>query len=397
MRYTLLLSFILWAHTAPVRAAAPVDVASAGARVDALFADVDTTHTPGCAVGVRHDGHWLLRKGYGMANLDHAIPIGPDTRFRIASISKQFTAAAVLLLVEQGRLTLDQDIRSILTDLPDYGDVVRVRHLLTHSSGLPDYGPEVGTGPESWPDYYNAFPEFFREDDSREQDQFFSISRFYAGIRSVGTLKFRPGTHFRYNNAGYFLLSQIVERVTGKTLREFADENIFQPLGMHDTFFNDRAREVVPRRADGYLTLPDGRIIRFNTALNMVGDGGVFTTLDDFARWDDNFYHNRLGPAWDHIIAQMTTPNTQLIYDDPEDRDYRGNYGFGLNITERNGRLKVHHGGHFVGFKGDQVRYPALKFSTFIFCNTPQIEPWERSDAIADIYLPAIEQQSTRP
>lgn len=369
------------------------------AGVDHIFAAYDSIHTPGCAVGVIHDGRWLVHKGYGMANLDHDIPITPQTRFRMASISKQFTAASILILVEQGKLSLDTDIRTILTELPDYGTTVKIRHLLTHSSGLPQYGPDLGMSLQEVPDYIRELgikPASGTGEDAAAPDyvdfNFVSVSDLYHRVTQVSKLKFKPGTRFQYNNIGYFLLSQVVQRVSGESLRQFAAANIFGPLGMHDSFYNDQSRQVVHNRADGYVVLPNGEILRYNTDLNIVGDGGVFTNLDDFYKWDQNFYHNRLGDGSDFIVRQMQTPNTQLQYDKGDEKDGPGSYayGFGLDVIHRDGLLEIHHSGSYVGFNTDYSRYPALKFSVIELCNGAQIDPAHLGRQVADLYLPVL-------
>ncbi len=369
------------------------------AEVDTIFAPYNTDHTAGCAVGVIHDGKWLVHKGYGMANLDNKVPITPETRFRMGSISKQFTAASTLLLVQQGKLSLDTDIRTILTELPDYGETVTIRDLLMHSSGLPEYGPDLHMTLQEEPDYFKKMgvkPASGKGDDAANPDytdfNFISISDFYHRITQVKHLKFKPGTRFKYNNIGYFLLSQIVKRVSGMSLHDFAAKNIFQPLGMNDSFYNDRSRQVVLNRADGYVTLPNGLILRFDTALNIVGDGGVFTNLDDFYKWDQNFYHDRLGDGSGWITREMQTPNTQLTYSKDDTPEGGGTYayGFGLDVIHKHGLLEIHHAGEYVGFNTDYSRYPKQKFSVILFCNGAQIDPEHLGNEVAALYLPAL-------
>ena len=360
-------------------------------QVDSVFRDVNTNSSPGCAVSVVHRGRFLHKKGYGMANLDHGIPITPRTKFRIASMSKQITAASIVLLVEQERMSLDDDIRKYVPELPEYKFTVTVRNLLNHSSGLPGY-VEITNDWQERPDYFHEYGDDFFRDVDYSMEEFYSISTYLKRIASVDTLQFQPGTKFQYNNLAYHLLGQIVERVSDQTLREFADANIFQPLGMRDTLYNDRAREVLPNRADAYLTLPDGRIIRYNTDLNMVGEGSIFTTIEDYYLWDQNFYRNRLGDGTDNLVATLTTRHTDREYGSGWfGRD--GQFGYGLSVGTDNGLRNEQSGGHFVGFRSHWVRYPEKQFSVAVFCNTSQISPSERANKITNIYLSGLPKQ----
>lgn len=372
--------------TQPIAAGAP-DPEDKSARVDALFAGLVGEHSPGCAVGVIEDGQFVFQKGYGLANLAHDVPITPKTRFRLASTSKQFTAAAIAILVRQGKVSLGDDIRKFLPELPDYGEKVTVANLVHHTSGLPGEYEEVGFRLEEWPDYYHEYEDFFTENKWFGREEFLSNSTYFKRIAAVGNLRFKPGSRYEYNNPGYFLLGQIVERVTGQTLRKFADANIFKPLGMNDSFFNDRGVEVVRNGADGYLTLPDGRVLIYNTDLNMVGEDGVYTTLEDFLRWDRNFYGNVLNDSDPGLIELMTTPDTIVRRDGPEDRLVHGSrYAFGLQIRDDGPRTVHFHSGWYVGFRTHARRYPQQRFSVVLLCNTPQLEPWQLAGQITGIF-----------
>lgn len=359
------------------------------AAVDRIFSEYAGEPGPGCSVGVVRDGEFLHKAGYGFANIEHGIPMGPQTPIRMASISKQFTAAAVLLLAQQEKLDLDADIHRYIPELPDYEHTVTLRHLLHHTSGLPSLDGSTGFRPEERPDFYADYPELLA-DDYFVPYHFVSISGYLRGIGSVDKLKFTPGSRYEYNNPGYFLAGQVVERVSGQTLREFAQENIFEPLGMDRTFFNDRVFEVVPGVADAYLPLPDGSILRHNTDLNIVGDGGVFTTIDDFYLWDQNFFDNRLGNGDEFLIEQMTTANDDAWYEPVFDNGGAddGQYGFGLGISETRGYRLEEHGGSWVGYRTQALRYPELRLSVYVFCNSALADTWDLSRKVADIYLP---------
>lgn len=317
-------------------------------EVGALFAakSVDNS-TPGCAVGVIESGHWALRKSYGMANLEHDIPITGQSIFRTGSLGKQFTAAAIALLAEEGKLDLDADIHAYLPDLTDYGHKVTVRQMIHHVSGIPDYE-------EGLP----ALKTADGEDLELENRDYLSISEFYEKVKTI-PLFAPPETEFAYSNTAYFLLSQIVEAVSGQTLREYAQANIFAKLGMNDTFFNDEVNDVVKDRVDGYHRNEDGSYSIFMTNLSWVGDGGVYTNLDDWLKWDQNFYHNILGNTGDDFVRLMEQPYS-----------VSGEYAWGQNVSEYRGLKQVAHTGSWVGFTTVYMRFPERQTSMVIFCNS---------------------------
>ncbi|MGH9381900.1 MAG: serine hydrolase domain-containing protein, partial [Thermoanaerobaculia bacterium] len=243
------------------------------AGIDAVFVDYDRTDSPGCALGVVRDGELVYARGYGMANLEHGVPITPGTVFDIGSTSKQFAATATVLLAEEGRLSLDDEVRKWIPELRDYGAPLTIRHLLHHTSGLRDYltlMSLVGT----------SFDGLTTDDDALDI------------IARQRELNFPPGSEHLYSNSGYFLLSQIIERASGQSLREYAGTRIFEPLGMDDTHFHDDHTHVVPRRATAYAPLSEDGAFRIDMSLfEQTGDGAVYTTIDDLVRWDGNFYH----------------------------------------------------------------------------------------------------------
>jgi CubicO group peptidase (beta-lactamase class C family) len=209
------------------------------AEVDAVFAEVDRTNTPGCSLAVTHDGKVIYSRGYGMANLEHGVANSPETVFYIASVSKQFTAATIVLLAEEGKVSLDDSVRKYVPELPPYADAVTLRHLIHHTSGLRDYLSLSSLAGRSDAD---SFPE----------------SEALRLIARQKALNFTPGTRHVYSNSGYFLLGLIAKRVTGKSLREAADERIFAPLGMTGTRFRDDRTAPLKHRADGHFKRDDG-------------------------------------------------------------------------------------------------------------------------------------------
>jgi len=347
--FSRILSAVLIISSADVCAAGmSLDQEKLAQEVGALFAakSVDNS-TPGCAVGVIESGDWALRKSYGMANLEHDIPITGQSIFRTGSLGKQFTAAVIALLAEEGRLDLDADIHGYLPDLPDYGHKVTVRQMIHHVSGIPDYE-------EGLP----ALKTADGEDLELENKDYLSISEFYERVKTI-PLFAPPETEFAYSNTAYFLLSQMVEAVSGQTLREYAQANIFTKLGMNDSFFNDEVNDVVKNRVDGYHRNEDGSYSIYMTNLSWVGDGGVYTNLDDWLKWDQNFYHNILGHTGADFVRLMEQPYS-----------VSGEYAWGQNVSEYRGLKQVAHTGSWVGFTTVYMRFPEHQTSMVIFCNS---------------------------
>jgi len=326
-------------------------------KVDALFDKWDSTISPGAALAIIQDGEIIYKRGYGMANLEQNIPITSKTVFRIGSTSKQFTAACIALLSLQGKLSLDDDIRKYLKEFPAYDKPVTIRHLIHHTSGLRDY---LGLA------YLSG----------KSNDDFYSPEDTVAMIARQKGLNFIPGDEHLYSNSGYFLLGVIVSRVSGKSLNKFAQEHIFKPLGMHDTHFHDDYTMIVKSRADGHAHTKNGFKIS-NTTLNHVGDGGVFTTVEDLYLWDQAFYDYKLGKELMDLMHQTGTLNDGKKLE----------YAFGLTVNEYKGLKLVSHGGAFVGFRAELIRFPEERFSVICLANLGSINPSKLCRQVADIYL----------
>jgi CubicO group peptidase (beta-lactamase class C family) len=328
-------------------------------RVDALFERWDRKDSPGCSLGIVREGRLIYEHGYGMANLEHDIPISPETVFRIASVSKQFTAMSLLLLEQDGALSLDDDIRKYIPDMPDYGRPISIRHLVQHSSGIRDY------------EGFTTFLGIAYEDTYIKQEVMNLLAR-------QKTLNFAPGERYLYSNSGYLLLGDIVERVSGKTLRQFVDERIFRPLGMRVSLIRDDHTEMVEHRASGYAPLEDGGFRIAESHYDMVGDGSVFTTVSDLYRWDQNFYHQKIGGE-KVAKAQHET----LVLNDGR----KMGYAAGLEIGAYGGLRFVAHSGSWVGFKAQLLRFPKQRFSVICLCNDESANPTALTLQIADIFL----------
>lgn len=372
MKYRVL-AFVL--ALACLLAPATSNASSLSRQIDAVFQNIDSASEPGCAVGVIHKGRYVHKAGYGLANLEHQVPISAASVFRIGSVSKQFTAMAIALLAEHGHLDLDADIHTYLPELRDYGQPVTVRQMVHHVAGLGDYDHPALRKPDG-----GQF-RFGNED-------YWTIEEFYERVTQADLLH-PPGQHFAYSNLGYFLLSQVVERVSGLTLRQYAAREIFGPLQMSASHFNDAVNQVVPNRADGYHRLDDGDYEIYMTNLNWVGDGGVYTNLDDFIRWDQNFYENRLGKGGPELIQVTTTP-LENAYEVTDQLLSPIAYAFGLEVENVNGEALIGHGGTWVGFTALYHRYPKLKLSVVVFCNSTHLSAYDLGDEVGALAVKAL-------
>lgn len=332
------------------------------AAIDSIFARYDHTNTPGCALGVYRDERLVYGRGYGMAELNQGVPIGTSTVFYIASTSKQFTAASIALLVEEGKLSLSDPVRKWIPELPAYTQPITIANLVHHTSGIRDY---LGLWAMSGRSIADEVPQEMALD---------LIVRQRA-------LDFAPGSRYSYSNSGYLLLAEIVKRASGKSLRDFTTERIFAPLGMSSTQFHDDNTRIVARRAEGYQPTATGfQIVR--TSFALVGDGGVLTTVEDLQKWDSNFYQNRLGKGAPSLVRQLVTPSALPL---AEGRPQR--YAFGLMPGKYRGLEIVEHGGAFIGFRAQLLRFPTEHFSVALLCNDYTAQPEAMSRKVADLYL----------
>jgi len=330
-------------------------------QVDKVFAEWDSTVSPGCALSVIKDGKIIYKRGYGMADLDHDIPINTETVFHVASISKQFTAAAILLLAQEGKLSLDDDVRKYIPELPDFGVLITIRHLIHHTSGLRDQWSLLGLA--GW--RYSL--DLITDDDvldvmSRQKE-----------------LNFQPGEKHVYCNTGYTLLAQIVKRVSGQSFREFTTSRIFKPLDMKSTHFRDDHAEIVKHIAYGYVNGEGGNGYRLSvTNFDTVGATSLLTTVEDLAQWDENFYDPRVGGA---ALVQQQLERGKL------NSGKELNYAAGLVHGKYRGLRTIDHGGADAGYRADLLRFPEQHFSVACLCNKGEIQPGMLTQKVADIYL----------
>jgi CubicO group peptidase (beta-lactamase class C family) len=256
-------------------------------EVDKLFSEWDKPDAPGCALAVIQNGEIIYQHGYGMANLEYDIPISTNSVFDIASNSKQFTAMCIVLLSRQNLLTLDDEIQKYIPEIPQQNNPITIRHLIYHTSGLRDYLDLMDWSGMIYENNYSG-------------------QEIISLIARQQSLNFQPGAEQLYCNSGYFLLSEIINRVSGKSLRVFAQEYIFAPLGMTNTHFHDNFREIVRNRANAYDRQEDGGFQIDMSLLDNCGDGQLYTTVEDLLLWDRNFYHNILGGYGQDLIEEIT-------------------------------------------------------------------------------------------
>lgn len=329
-------------------------------RVDKVFEKWNRTDSPGCALSVMKDGRIVYKHGYGMADLDHNVTITPSTVFHVASMSKQFTAASILMLAQQGKLSVDDDVRKYIPELPDFGSVITIRHLIYHTSGLRDQWNLLSLA--GW--RYSL--------DLITDDDVMSV------ITTQKELNFKPGDKHVYCNTGYTLMAIIVKRVSGMSFREFTSKNIFEPLGMSHTFFRDDHAEIVKNNAYGYESEDNGPFRLALTNFDTAGATSLHTTVEDLALWDENFYHPRVGGAsfTEQMLQRGKLNNGEML-----------DYAFGLAVGKYKGLATVDHSGGDAGYRSDMTRFPDQHFSAAVLCNSADTVPPLLVRQVADIYL----------
>jgi len=330
------------------------------ARIDSVFSEFNRSDRPGCTLAIFRGGEVVYANGYGMANLEYGLALRPSSVFHIASISKEFTAFAVELLVSEGKVSWDDLIQKYVPEIPDYGTPVTLRHLVHHTSGVRDQWNLLIMGGWRW------------EADLVTQHNAIEI------MSRQKALNFEPGDEYLYSNSGFTLLAAVVERVTGQTLKQFAQQRIFGPLGMKSTHFHDDHETIVPDRAYGYrhtddegwkISIPDFAI---------VGASSLFTTVLDMARWDENLR--------DHLLGD------DALYQRFFDRGVLNNgdtitYAHGIVVEQYRGQKAIGHGGADAGYRTNYMRFPDLDVGIVSFCNFAAANPALYVRRVADIVL----------
>jgi CubicO group peptidase (beta-lactamase class C family) len=329
-------------------------------RIDSVFTDMNRSDRPGCTLAVFKHGEIAYANGYGMANLEYGIALQPRSVFHIASISKQFTSFAVELLVSEGKVSWDDDIRTYVQEIPDYGTPITLRHLTHHTSGIRDQWNLLIMAGWRW------------EADLVTQDNAIEIMSRQTAVN------FEPGTEYLYSNSGFTLLAAVVERVTGRTLNEYAHERIFSPLGMTSTHFRDDHQTVVRDRAYGYryfndegwkISIPDFAI---------VGASSLFTTVEDMAKWDRNLRDYTLGDEalFERFLDRGVLANGDTI-----------SYAHGISVGSYRGLETIGHGGADAGYRTNYLRFPQQDVGIVSFCNFARSNPGRYVRQVADIVL----------
>lgn len=330
---------------------------SVAKKLAKMFTSENQAETPGCLVGVIKDGSLIYQQGFGMADIERKLPITTESPFYIASTSKQFTAACILLLAKRGELSVTDPINRYFPELPAYSCGITIAHLLHHTSGLRDYLTLKALAG-------STFQESFGNQDAlsillRQQE-----------------LNYPPGSEYLYTNSGYILLAEIVRRVSGKSLAEFAEESIFSPLGMKNTFFDDGTTSDVAcvvsyqERKGGYS--------RLDRKFRVVGDGGIITTLEDLLLWDRDYYQHKLGDEW--FYREFEKRGTLNAGETT-------NYAAGLTVGRYKGLPTLSHPGAMLGFSTQLLRFPKQKFTVIILANLSSIDCVSLAYQVADLYL----------
>jgi len=346
------------ACSGPGNASAQTEVGADTPPVDSLFAAWDRPGSPGCALAVSRNGELVYSRGYGYANLDYGIPVSPRTAFDVGSVTKQFVAASISMLELEGKLSIDDDVRRWLPELPAYERPIRLRHMIYHTSGLRDY---LTLFPLAGRDHY--FP--------------ISLSQIVDMMARQRALVFLPGERSQYSNTAYMLLAVVIERASGQSLAEFAEQRIFAPLGMDGSLMYDNYEAIIPRRAIGYDRHDDGDIrMVHNFNFDVPGDGQLYTTVVDLLRWD-NYLHGPDAPA---LHSMMLTEGT-LDNGEPLGR------ARGLYLGEYRGLRTVHHTGSSWGSRSVLMRFVKPGVAIAIACNDGLADTLKLAYRVADHFL----------
>lgn len=327
--------------------------------LDSIFFAFARPDTPGCAVSVACHGEQIFARGYGIANLDYGVPIRPDSRFMVASVSKQFAAAALMMMAQEGVLDLDVDLRTYIPELPKFEKPITARQVIHHTSGLRDIYDLL------------ALADIGLDNTTTNEDALAMIGRQQR-------LNFDPGTGFLYSNSGYFLMSVLTRNITGMSLRDYTHKHFFEPIGMHATHWHDDTGMIVPNRVISYRPTPLGAGQFYRGNMDRVGARGLFTTVEDFVLWDANFIENRT--HLENFTEVMSRPGSTTRRDSI-------NYATGLRHGVYRDLVTLGHGGSYMGFRTNYMRFPELQLAITVFCNKSDISPAAYSRQIADLYL----------
>ncbi len=320
-------------------------------KVDLLFKEYTGIGIPGAAVKIIQDGRTILEKTYGMADLERKIPVTNKTNFRLASVTKQFTAMCIMILKERGKLDYSTTLKEVFPDFPDYGKDITIKDILQHTSGMIAYEDLI-------PDTVSV--------QALDKD-------VLQKMMEQDSTYFEPGTEYRYSNSGYAVLAMIIKKLSGKTFADFLKENIFMPLEMNNTVAFEKGLSTVSHRAFGYDVQPDSIGFSDQSAYSAVlGDGGIYSSLDDLTKWDQALYTDTL----------VSFENLKLAFTPAKET-----YGFGWRIDEYKGHRRLHHTGSTSGFRNLIQRFPEDKFTVIILSNRKDPDVAPIADKLVEMYL----------
>ena len=329
-------------------------------KIDQIFSEYNKPDMPGAAVMVIKNGEIIFQKGYGIANIESNQPVSETTNFRLASVTKQFTAMSILLLIENGRINFNTTIKELFPDFPEFGSKMNIKHLLQQTSGLIDYEDMI---------------------DDTVTIQLKDKDVLNLMMQSDSTY-FEPGSKYQYSNSGYALLALAVEKISGKPFRDFLEENIFQPLGMKNTIAFENNINEVKNRAYGYTITEAGTELTDQSITSAVlGDGGIYSSLNDLFKWDQALYTNNLIDQ--KYLIESWTPGITL-----EGAEFP--YGYGWHLEKRYSSEVVYHTGSTRGFRNILYRIPGNNFTIVILINRnagPERTTLDYAYSITDIYL----------
>jgi CubicO group peptidase (beta-lactamase class C family) len=326
-------------------------------KIDSLFTSWNVSNHPGGSVLVSKDGKTIFSKSYGLANIEYNIPNTNNTLFNIGSISKQFTAMGIVLLEEQNKLSFDDDIRKHIFELPDFGEVITIRHLLHHTSGLRDLHGLLGLA--GW-----------RRGDLETNDDVYRI------IKNQKELNFKPDEEFLYSNTGYILLAKIIENISQLKFDQWMKQNVFKPLGMKNTYVETSIKKIVPNNATSYYLREEfERVLKY---WGYFGSGNIHSTIEDLNIWLQNFSTPQ--NSWESAFKK-------LLFTTPLKNGFETNYGFGVRIEDYSGRKVIQHGGSVGGFRALARTFPEEQLNIVILTNYSRSNIGSKANEISDILL----------
>lgn len=328
-------------------------------QIDSIFLSWNQPNHPGGSIGVMQNGEIIYSKAFGLASMEYLVPNTPNTVYNIASVSKQFTSMGILLLEKAGKLSIDEDIRTYLPELPDFGEKITLRHCMHHTSGMRSLHAMLAMA--GW-----------RDDDSRTNEDLF---RF---MKNQKELNFKPGSEYLYCNTGYMLMADIIEKTTGEKFVPWMEQNVFKPLGMFDTYVEDQYNRIVPNNATSYDGNAKSGFERSTEFWGYVGSGNMHSTTQDLLKWLENFHHPKTG--WETVFKRMQTIDT---LNNGETLDY----AFGIGINEYKGEKKVGHGGSIGGFRSNIATFPEHQLNVVLLTNLSSANAGRKMNEITEIIL----------